>query len=111
MAKEKSSTTKEGMWKNTKHALEVRKEVQRRRKSRKLFLREQITREKESQDILRGINMVCGSLFQSPDIEEVTFYVEDNSLNTVLTLLSTGSLLYEYRVDGNMLHIYAKVAG
>ena len=95
---------------NTKHALDVRKEVQRRRKSRRLYLREQITKEKQSQDMIKGINNICGALFQTSDIGEVVFYVGDKSLNTVLTLLAMDSLLYKYKVEGNMLHIYAQVA-
>lgn len=95
---------------NTKHALAVRKEVQRRRKSRRLFLREQIQKEKIAQDMLRGINNICGALFQSTDIKDVTFYIKDESLNDVLKLLSMDSLLYDFRVEGNMLHIFARVA-
>lgn len=94
---------------NTKHAIDVRKDVQRKRKSRRLYLREQINREKQVQDIIKGINTVCGALFQSSDINEVIFYIRDDSLNTVQMLLSMNSLLYKYRMDGNMLHIYAKV--
>lgn len=102
--------TETGIFKNTKHALAVRKDVQRRRKSRRLFLKEQIQKEKQTQDMLRGINNVCGALFQSTDIKEVVFYVRNDSLNNVLMLLSMDSLLYEYRVDGNLLHIFARVA-
>jgi hypothetical protein len=98
------------IFKNTKHALDVRKEVQRRRKSRRMYLKEQITKEKQSQDILRGINNICGSLFQTTDVKDITFYVSDEQLNTVLTLLAMDSLLYKYNVEGNMLRIYAQVA-
>jgi hypothetical protein len=98
------------IFKNTKHALDVRKEVQRRRKSRRMYLKEQITKEKQSQDILRGINNVCGALFQSTDVKDVTFFIRDDSLNNVLMLLSMESLLYDYRVEGNMLQIFARVA-
>jgi hypothetical protein len=75
-----------------------------------MYLKEQITKEKQSQDILRGINNVCGALFQSTDVKDVTFFIRDDSLNNVLMLLSMESLLYDYRVEGNMLQIFARVA-
>lgn len=99
-----------GSFSYTKNALRVRKEIQGRRKSRRIHLREQIAKEKQTQDILRGINNICGSLFQTTDVGELVFYIEDDSLNTVLQLLAMDSLLYKYVVEGNMLHIYAQVA-
>lgn len=102
-------TMGKSFFENTKHALEVRRDIQRRRKSRKMLLKEQIAQDKQQQEMLQGINKICGSLFQSGDVREVVFYVREDSLNAVVQLLATDSLLYKYRVEGNMLHVYAQI--
>jgi len=101
-----------GLFDNTEiaKALKIRKEGQRRKKSRSKLLQEQIANEKRAQNMLAGINNVCGIYFQSPDVNELIFYVEDKSRNEIVKMLSMDKLFYKYRVDGNMLHVYSEIS-